>query len=59
MYDRYCQVGYLPYRTSVSMGDYLMKKLGYFRDVCYDLKRLLDPNNILSPGKSGIDLTEK
>jgi len=58
MYDRYCEVGYLPYRTSVSMGDYLMKKLGPFRDVCYGLKRLFDPNNILSPGKSGIDLSQ-
>lgn len=58
MYDRYCEVGYMPYRTSVSMGDYLMKKLGPFRDVCHNLKRLFDPNNILSPGKSGIDLSQ-
>ncbi len=58
MYDRYCKVGYMPYRTSVSMGDYLMKKLGPFRDVCHNLKRLFDPNNILSPGKSGIDLSQ-
>lgn len=58
MYDRYCEVGYLPYRTSVSMGGYLMNKLGYFRDVCYDLKRIFDPNNILSPGKAGIDLSQ-
>jgi 4-cresol dehydrogenase (hydroxylating) len=58
MHDRYCKVGYLPYRTRVSMGDYLMRKIGLFRDSCYDLKRLFDPNNILSPGKSGIDLSE-
>lgn len=57
MHDRYCAVGYLPYRTSVSAGDHLMRKLGPFRDVCHDMKRLFDPNNILSPGKSGIDLS--
>ena len=56
MYDRYCDVGYLPYRTGVATGDHLMRKLGLFRDVCHDLKRVFDPNNILSPGKSGIDL---
>ena len=59
MYDRYCEVGYLPYRTSISTGDHLMKKLGNFRDVCYDLKRVFDPNNILSPGKAGIDLSQE
>lgn len=31
-------------------------KLGPFLDLCHDMKRLFDPNNILSPGKSGIDL---
>lgn len=59
MYDRYCEVGYLPYRTGLSTGDHLMRKLGPFRDICHDLKRLFDPNNILSPGKSGIDLTNQ
>jgi 4-cresol dehydrogenase (hydroxylating) flavoprotein subunit len=57
MYDRYCDVGYMPYRTDISMGDHLMRKLGLFRDICHDLKRVFDPNNILSPGKSGIDLS--
>jgi glycolate oxidase/4-cresol dehydrogenase (hydroxylating) len=58
MYDRYCDVGYLPYRSSIDMGDHLMRKLGHFRDVCHDLKRVFDPNNILSPGKSGVDLED-
>jgi glycolate oxidase/4-cresol dehydrogenase (hydroxylating) len=58
MYDRYCDIGYLPYRTGVSTGDYLMRKLGPFRDVCHELKRVFDPNNILSPGKSGINLDD-
>ncbi len=58
MHDRYCAVGYLPYRTSVSTGDHLMRKLGPFRDICREIKRVFDPNNILSPGKSGIDLSE-
>jgi len=58
MYDRYCEVGYLPYRTGVSTGDQLMKKLGPFRDICHDMKRIFDPNNILAPGKSGIDLSQ-
>lgn len=56
MHDRYCEVGYLPYRTNVACGDQLMRKLGPFRDICHELKRLFDPGNILSPGKSGIDL---
>ena len=56
MYDRYCEVGYLPYRTSVSTGDHLMRKLEPFREICHELKGLFDPNNILAPGKSGIDL---
>jgi len=56
MYDRYCEVGYLPYRTGVTTGDHLMRKLGTFRDICHDLKRVFDPNNVLAPGKSGIDL---
>lgn len=59
MHDRYCDIGYLPYRTGVTEGDHLMRKLGPFRDVCHDLKRLFDPNNILSPGKSGIDLANE
>lgn len=59
MYDRYCEVGYLPYRTGLSTGDYLMRKLGPFRDLCHDLKQLFDPDNILSPGKSGIDLANR
>ena len=56
MIDRYCEVGYLPYRTNVAFMDHIMWKLGLFRDICHDLKRVFDPNNILSPGKSGIDL---
>ncbi len=58
MIDRYCEVGYLPYRTNVAFMDHIMRKLGPFREVCHDLKRVFDPNNILSPGKNGIDLTE-
>lgn len=59
MSDRYCAVGYLPYRTGISTGDYLMRKLGPFRDICHQIKRVFDPNNILSPGKSGIDLSQE
>lgn len=59
MLNRYCEVGYLPYRTGVSSGDHLMRKLGPFQDICHDLKGLFDPNNILSPGKSGIDLAKR
>jgi glycolate oxidase/4-cresol dehydrogenase (hydroxylating) len=58
MIDRYCDVGYLPYRTNVAFMDHIMRKLGPFREICHDLKRLFDPKGILSPGKSGIDLNE-
>ncbi len=58
MIDRYCEVGYLPYRTNVAFSDHIMRKLGLFREICHDLKRLFDPNGILSPGKSGIDLRD-
>ena len=54
MIDRYCDVGYLPYRVNVAFMDHLMKKLGPFREVCHQLKDLFDPNGILAPGKSGI-----
>jgi glycolate oxidase/4-cresol dehydrogenase (hydroxylating) len=57
MIDRYCEVGYLPYRTNVAFMDHIMQKLGLFREICHDLKGLFDPNGIISPGKSGIDLS--
>jgi glycolate oxidase/4-cresol dehydrogenase (hydroxylating) len=58
MIDRYCDVGYLPYRTNVAFMDHIMQKLGPFREVCHDLKKVFDPGNILSPGKNGIDLND-
>ncbi|KAF9894961.1 hypothetical protein FE257_004583 [Aspergillus nanangensis] len=50
--------GYLPYRTHVSYMDDLAAEL-QFNDSAFvrfnaDLKDSLDPNGILSPGKSGI-----
>lgn len=56
MIDKYCEVGYLPYRTNVAFMDHLMQKLGSYRDICHDLKRLFDPAGVLAPGKSGIDI---
>jgi glycolate oxidase/4-cresol dehydrogenase (hydroxylating) len=35
---------------------HLMDKLGSFKNLCHELKRVLDPNGILSPGKSGIEI---
>jgi 4-cresol dehydrogenase (hydroxylating) len=53
--DAFCDGGYLPYRTNVGFMDHTMRRLDpVFQAVCAELKRALDPNEILAPGKNGI-----
>lgn len=53
--DAFCDAGYLPYRTNVGFMDHTMRRLDpVFQAVCAELKRALDPNEILAPGKNGI-----
>jgi len=55
--DAFCDEGYLPYRTNVAFMEHTMSRLDpVFRDVCIRIKRALDPNGILAPGKNGIRL---
>jgi 4-cresol dehydrogenase (hydroxylating) len=50
--------GYGTYRTNTAFMDKVSKSYGQgMRDIHHKLKRALDPNNILAPGKSGISLT--
>jgi 4-cresol dehydrogenase (hydroxylating) len=53
--DAFCDGGYLPYRTNVGFMDHTMRRLDpVFQAVCGEIKRALDPNEILAPGKNGI-----
>jgi hypothetical protein len=53
--DAFCDGGYLPYRTNVGFMDHTMRRLEpVFQAVCAEIKRALDPNDILAPGKNGI-----
>jgi 4-cresol dehydrogenase (hydroxylating) len=53
--DAFCDGGYLPYRTNVAFMEHTMRRLDpVFQAVCADIKRALDPNGILAPGKNGI-----
>jgi 4-cresol dehydrogenase (hydroxylating) flavoprotein subunit len=53
--DAFCDGGYLPYRTNVGFMDHTMRRLDpVFQAVCAELKRALDPHEILAPGKNGI-----
>ncbi|HKX18558.1 MAG TPA: FAD-binding oxidoreductase, partial [bacterium] len=53
--DAFCDGGYLPYRTNVAFMDHTMRRLDpVFQQVCGQIKRALDPNEIIAPGKNGI-----
>ena len=55
--QEFAKAGYGIYRTNVGMMDEVAKTYSNeIHDVFMRIKKALDPNNILSPGKSGIDL---
>ena len=55
--DEFAKEGYAVYRVNTAFQDRVAQIYGPVkRKVEHAIKRALDPNNILSPGKSGIDL---
>jgi 4-cresol dehydrogenase (hydroxylating) len=55
--DDFADQGYGTYRTTIAAMDKVADTYGPVkRSVDHKLKRALDPNNIIAPGKSGIDL---
>jgi 4-cresol dehydrogenase (hydroxylating) len=49
------QAGYQQYRTSTIFMDRVLQTAPEFQSLCVRIKRALDPNGILAPGKYGID----
>ncbi|HSI57435.1 MAG TPA: FAD-binding oxidoreductase [Ideonella sp.] len=55
--DDFAAEGYGTYRTNIANMDKVANTFGPVkREIDHKLKRALDPNNIIAPGKSGIDL---
>ena len=55
--DEFEKEGYAVYRVNTRFQDRVAQSYGPVkRDVEHAIKRALDPNNILAPGRSGIDL---
>jgi 4-cresol dehydrogenase (hydroxylating) flavoprotein subunit len=50
----YAEAGYPISRAPLDFQEEAMARLGTFSEVCADIKRALDPNGILSPGRYGI-----
>jgi 4-cresol dehydrogenase (hydroxylating) len=51
----YAEAGYAVSRAPLDFQADAMKRLEVFPEVCSDLKRALDPNGILAPGRYGIE----
>lgn len=55
--EEFAKAGYGLYRTNTGVMDQVAKTYGkVVQSVNHKLKKALDPNNIIAPGKSGIDL---
>ncbi|MNJ67193.1 4-cresol dehydrogenase [hydroxylating] flavoprotein subunit [compost metagenome] len=55
--DAFEQQGYAVYRVNTAFQERVARSYGPVkRKLEHAIKRALDPNNILAPGKSGIDL---
>jgi 4-cresol dehydrogenase (hydroxylating) len=50
----YGEAGYPISRAPLDFQEEALARLGTFSEVCADLKRALDPNGVLSPGRYGI-----
>ncbi|MFH0811721.1 MAG: FAD-binding oxidoreductase [Pseudomonadota bacterium] len=49
----FMRVGYIPYRIGIQSMGHIMQKGDVFWDVVQDIKKALDPDGILSPGRYG------
>ncbi|MCO6431163.1 MAG: FAD-binding oxidoreductase [Deltaproteobacteria bacterium] len=58
LHSRYIELGYIPYRSGTPyFGTYIKSSTSptsTFDDVCQEIKKALDPANILAPGRYGI-----
>lgn len=45
------EAGYIPYRLGIQSMEYMIQKEDVFWDVVRDIKKVLDPKGILSPGR--------
>ena len=46
-----CKLGYVPYRLNIDQQQWLLDKESDFWQTVNQIKSILDPNNILSPGR--------
>ncbi|WP_158222776.1 FAD-binding oxidoreductase [Rhodopirellula sp. MGV] len=51
--------GYPPYRASVASSTKALDCNPVLKDTLHGIKQALDPNNILAPGRYGVDLTNQ
>jgi 4-cresol dehydrogenase (hydroxylating) len=62
LYNEMCETtaaaGYQQYRTTVAYMDRILRHSPSFRDMTDKIKQVLDPHNILAPGRYGIGFHE-
>ncbi len=58
LHDWVTKEGLQVYRSSISMMDYVLDCAPEYKSLVSKIKRSIDPNNIIAPGKYGIGSTE-